>query len=103
MKKSLPPAPSPKRRGGAGPGFLPLSALGRGWGEGFFHRRWAGGRPCDELREDVQLENERLSALPAPSCPPAPPGDPPRLILLTGATGFLGSRLLDELLSRTGA
>jgi thioester reductase-like protein len=35
--------------------------------------------------------------------PPADPARPPRAILLTGATGFVGGFLLHELLERTGA
>jgi nonribosomal peptide synthetase DhbF len=34
---------------------------------------------------------------------PEPPAGPPREIFLTGATGFLGGRVLDELLRRTDA
>src|SRR5262245_47028449 len=52
--RPLPPAPSPKRRGGA-EGFLPLSASGRGLGgRGFFRSALAG-----------RLGGDRLGAAPA--------------------------------------
>jgi thioester reductase-like protein len=56
-----------------------------------------------ELRRDVAWTpgwGRRLER--AAARPPAPDG-PPRTILLTGATGFLGSRVLENLLARTAA
>ncbi|MEV7598234.1 amino acid adenylation domain-containing protein [Kitasatospora sp. NPDC089797] len=52
----------------------------------------------DRWREDLTRD-----APPVLAEPPAPRPQAPRNLLLTGATGFLGSRLLDELLARTDA
>jgi amino acid adenylation domain-containing protein/thioester reductase-like protein len=62
-----------------------------------------GAMACDDLRRDVAFDPD-LSALldRARGRPPAADGTP-RVVLLTGATGFLGSRLLPELLARTDA
>jgi amino acid adenylation domain-containing protein/thioester reductase-like protein len=65
-------------------------------------RRLAGatrglpGRPVAELRSDVEVVLRAAPRGPS-SSPRSPAGD---ALLLTGSTGFLGSRLLDELLSR---
>lgn len=59
------------------------------------------GRPLTSaarLRADVEHESRNLR-----SSSRGVPAFPPREILLTGATGFLGSRLLGELLDRTDA
>jgi amino acid adenylation domain-containing protein/thioester reductase-like protein len=62
-------------------------------------------RSCDELRDDVRLEGELHEWLhEATHRPEGRHNEPdPRCILLTGATGFLGARLLDELLQRSDA
>ncbi|MFE0137399.1 thioester reductase domain-containing protein, partial [Streptomyces sp. NPDC059037] len=59
-----------------------------------------GGDPTDPawLREDVSLDPAIQPPTAAPSVP-----DRQRHVLLTGATGFLGAHLLDELLRRTEA
>jgi myxalamid-type nonribosomal peptide synthetase MxaA len=59
-----------------------------------------GVKPAEFLRQDV----ERILAEEQPA-PLAPAGawEPPRTILLTGATGFVGSRLLAALLQHTDA
>ncbi|MFH8618707.1 amino acid adenylation domain-containing protein [Streptomyces sp. NPDC017979] len=55
----------------------------------------------DRLRADaVPPPDIRLRAVHPPAVPPA---GAPRRILLTGATGFLGRHLLDQLLARTDA
>ncbi|MFD5554144.1 amino acid adenylation domain-containing protein [Streptomyces sp. NPDC127068] len=55
----------------------------------------------DRLRADaVPPPGIRLRTVHPPGVPPA---DTPRRILLTGATGFLGRHLLDQLLARTDA
>jgi amino acid adenylation domain-containing protein/thioester reductase-like protein len=55
----------------------------------------------DRLRADAVPPAEiRLRTVQPPRVPPA---GPPRRILLTGATGFLGRHLLDRLLARTDA
>ncbi|NEE12434.1 hypothetical protein G3M58_39010, partial [Streptomyces sp. SID7499] len=55
----------------------------------------------DRLRADAVPPPEvRLRTVPPPGAPAA---GTPRRILLTGATGFLGRHLLDQLLARTGA
>ncbi len=60
-----------------------------------------GGMSAEELRADVALGPEWEPLLRAArERPEAPPGGG---ILLTGATGFLGARLLHELLRRTRA
>jgi amino acid adenylation domain-containing protein/thioester reductase-like protein len=62
-----------------------------------------GALACADLRNDVAFDAD-LSALLDQARARARVGDgPPRVILLTGATGFLGSRLLPELLARTDA
>src|SRR5713226_7809905 len=48
--KTPPPAPSPKRRGGERQGFLPLSASGRGQGEGFWDSLSIDGGPLFPAR-----------------------------------------------------
>ncbi|HTE18245.1 MAG TPA: non-ribosomal peptide synthetase, partial [Armatimonadota bacterium] len=60
---------------------------------------------CDALRARVAWDKEWEQRLKAARVRRAahPPAGAPRRILLTGATGFLGSRLLCELLSRTRA
>ncbi|MEO3973757.1 amino acid adenylation domain-containing protein [Streptomyces sp. CAU 1734] len=64
------------------------------------------GAPADlptaaRLRADALPPSEiRLRTARPPGVPPA---GPPRRILLTGATGFLGRHLLDQLLARTDA
>lgn len=61
----------------------------------------AGGKPASELRVDVALSAEwqqLLRALPRDRTAPA---TKPGAVLVTGATGFLGSRLLLELLQGT--
>ncbi|QRN98818.1 amino acid adenylation domain-containing protein [Archangium violaceum] len=60
-----------------------------------------GGMSAEELRADVALGPEWEPLLRAArERPEAPPDED---LLLTGATGFFGARLLHELLRRTGA
>ncbi|MFJ1788569.1 amino acid adenylation domain-containing protein [Streptomyces anulatus] len=54
----------------------------------------------DRLRADAVPPEIRLRTVHPPGAPPA---GTPRRILLTGATGFLGRHLLDQLLARTDA
>ncbi len=64
----------------------------------------SGAMSCAGLREDVAFGAEWHELLrSARQRPHVPVDGPPRALLLTGATGFLGSRLLHELLLRTGA
>jgi amino acid adenylation domain-containing protein/thioester reductase-like protein len=56
----------------------------------------AGGPSTAQLRLDVRLDPEIVGG------PARRPG-PPRQVLLTGATGFIGTHLLRELVERTGA
>jgi amino acid adenylation domain-containing protein/thioester reductase-like protein len=56
-----------------------------------------------ELRDDIALKDDWHEILSKSSFRPAIVKKAPENILFTGATGFLGSRLLDELLSHTDA
>ncbi|MBI3270380.1 MAG: amino acid adenylation domain-containing protein [Planctomycetes bacterium] len=60
------------------------------------------GMAADDLRRDVSQVAAELP-LPRPAPDPALTGDSPRVFFLTGGTGFLGSRLLDEFLRRSEA
>jgi pristinamycin I synthase-3/4 len=60
-----------------------------------------GALPAERLRQDVE-EVLGQAGLPAAAPRPARPGVP-ATVLLTGATGFLGSHVLVELLRRTEA
>jgi amino acid adenylation domain-containing protein/thioester reductase-like protein len=60
----------------------------------------AGGMAAAELDADAA---SLLQELHPPASPPDPCPESPAVCLLTGATGFLGSRLLCELLQRTRA
>ncbi len=64
-----------------------------------------GGCSAATLRADVAalLGAGWHNPDPSAAAPHAPRTGPPKEILLTGATGFLGARLLHELLLRTGA
>ncbi|HEU4322323.1 MAG TPA: thioester reductase domain-containing protein, partial [Roseiflexaceae bacterium] len=53
----------------------------------------------EALLDDALLADDVVP----PDLRPAPVVWPPRQVLLTGATGFVGARLLHELLARTGA
>lgn len=62
-------------------------------------------RECDRVPDSAELVAADLAAFTAPIV--QPPGREPRTeaahtVLLTGATGFVGTRLLYELLERTG-
>ena len=50
------------------------------------------------MEQDIHLPAEIM-----PPCPYVPSANAPRSVLLTGATGFLGAFLLDELLRQTSA
>ena len=61
----------------------------------------ADGRFADELRADIQAEATELRRLVNCQNSSEPRGPSTQPVLLTGATGFLGCRVLDELLRQS--
>jgi thioester reductase-like protein len=58
--------------------------------------------PADEVAKEIEADARReLDFIPSPL--PAPASGPPKVVLLTGATGFLGAFVLRDLLQQTEA
>jgi amino acid adenylation domain-containing protein/thioester reductase-like protein len=66
-------------------------------------RGQAAAMSADQLRGKLASDADWQNFLASARGQDEPTADPPRTILLTGATGFLGSHLLGELLRRTEA
>jgi len=63
----------------------------------------SGAMSCAELRADIKSDEQWQELLKAARGRPGEIPASPQSVLLTGATGFLGARLLAELLDRTSA
>lgn len=63
----------------------------------------SGALPCDWIRQDVAFDKHWQDLIDAAAIRPPSNTVKPARIFLTGATGFLGGRLLAELLARTSA
>ncbi len=63
----------------------------------------SGALPCDWLRQDVAFDSDWQALTEAAAKRPQKKVKEPARIFLTGATGFLGGRLLTELLQQTTA
>lgn len=63
----------------------------------------SGAMRVDRIRNDVAFDARMQALVENAAARPAARDAPPEHILLTGAAGFLGSRLLSELLDRTDA
>ncbi|TVQ82485.1 MAG: NAD-dependent epimerase/dehydratase family protein [Micavibrio sp.] len=63
----------------------------------------SGALPCNRLKKDVAFDAEWQQLFKQASTRPSAGRKNPERIFMTGATGFLGGRLLAELLQRTGA
>ncbi|MCE9508584.1 MAG: amino acid adenylation domain-containing protein [Alphaproteobacteria bacterium] len=59
--------------------------------------------PCEWLKKDIAFDGAWQELLKAAQARPALPPSAPKHIFLTGAAGFLGSRVLSELLQKTDA
>ncbi|TNE25516.1 MAG: NAD-dependent epimerase/dehydratase family protein [Alphaproteobacteria bacterium] len=63
----------------------------------------SGALPCDWLKRDVAFDTNWQTLINAAAKRPQNETTKPAKIFLTGATGFLGGRLLSELLAQTSA
>ncbi len=63
----------------------------------------SGGMLCSDIRQDIKLSAEFERLLQSAAARPQVVEKTPGQIFLTGATGFLGARLLHELLRNTSA
>lgn len=63
----------------------------------------SGGMLCSDIRQDIKLSAEFERLLESAAARPQGVEKTPGQIFLTGATGFLGARLLHELLRNTSA
>lgn len=61
----------------------------------------AGGRPVETLRQDVALDAEWQALIAQARQLPRPAGGRPGKVLFTGATGFLGPRLMHDMMQKS--